>query len=113
MASSSLVAAAGESQENKNVSLFDTLLPPGKSSVIKGNTYILLLLALCALARVRYLAMAEGLLAVTDNNRHFKVSGPVCTLQSLGVHHVGVDEPHVNFNGIWHVRLQYYSVPIL
>ena len=57
--------------------------------------------------------MAEGLLAVTDNNRHFKVSGPVCTLQSLGVHHVGVDEPHVNFNGIWHVRLQYYSVPIL
>lgn len=45
MASSSLVAAAGESQESKNVSLFDTLLPPGKSSVIKGNTYILLFIA--------------------------------------------------------------------
>jgi len=83
MASSSLVAAAGESQESKNVSLFDTLLPPGKSSVIKGNTYILLLQPLSALARVRYHAMEEGLLAVTDYYHHFSVSGPVCTFQSL------------------------------
>ena len=37
MASSSLVAAAGESSESKNVCLFDTLLPPGRSSVIEGN----------------------------------------------------------------------------
>lgn len=43
MASSSLVAAAGESNESKNVSLFDTLLPPGKSSVIEGIALYFLL----------------------------------------------------------------------
>ena len=37
MASSSLISAAGEANENRNVRIFDTLLPSGRSSVVKGT----------------------------------------------------------------------------
>ena len=43
MASSSLIAAAGESSENRNVCIFDTLLPAGRSSVVKGMVLFLCL----------------------------------------------------------------------